>query len=153
MTDRDLYAQLGVSQHANSSETKSAFRTLAQRSHPDKTSNDDSTAFRHAHEAYETLSNPKARSGYDSTYRHARMKYSSFDSPESTRTAAYDAEQTASQPAHGSTAEKLGRSPPPTRLVQNPLESDIAFRFSKRFVAWQKRFDAYCTQHPWYKPP
>ncbi|KAF1920384.1 DnaJ domain-containing protein, partial [Ampelomyces quisqualis] len=153
MANRDLYADLGVPQYANTTQIKSAFRTLAKQSHPDKTGNDDSTAFRYAREAYETLSDATARAEYDRDYRHKRMQYTYFDGPSSTRTAAYDAEQTASEAPHESTAEKLRRSPPPTKPTQDPYEPDTIFLLSNRFAAWQKRHDAYCAEHPWYKPP
>lgn len=153
MANRDLYADLGVPQNASTTQIKSAYYSLAKRYHPDKTGNDDSAAFRNVHEAYEKLSDPATRAEYDRTYRSDRMQYGSYDNQNATRTAAYDAEQTEREPSPDSTAEKLRRSPPPTKPVQSPHESDMVFRLSPRFVAWEKRHDAYCAQHPWYSPP
>ncbi|KAF1977219.1 DnaJ-domain-containing protein [Bimuria novae-zelandiae CBS 107.79] len=64
---RDLYADLGVGPDASFAEIKAAFHRLARQHHPDKKDpNDhDSSEFRNAYEAYETLYNAQSRAQYD----------------------------------------------------------------------------------------
>lgn len=64
---RNLYQVLGVDPGADDAQVKSAFRTLAKTLHPDLNSGDDRAErrFRELNQAYETLSDPKARAAYD----------------------------------------------------------------------------------------
>ncbi|MDR7300335.1 J domain-containing protein [Haloactinomyces albus] len=59
----DYYELLGVSRNASEAEIKSAYRSLARVMHPD--AGGTSGTFRMLQEAYETLSDPVRRSGYD----------------------------------------------------------------------------------------
>jgi len=61
---KDYYNILGVDKKASSGDIKKAFRKLAQKYHPDKTSGDESR-FKEVNEAYQVLSNDKARAEYD----------------------------------------------------------------------------------------
>jgi molecular chaperone DnaJ len=65
--DRDYYAELGVSKTASSDEIGRAFRKLAARYHPDRNPGDKSAEekFKRIAEAYNVLSDPKARAAYD----------------------------------------------------------------------------------------
>lgn len=63
-TQRDYYDVLGVSKSATAEEIKKAYRKQAVEHHPDKTGGDD-TKFKEIGEAYETLSDPQKRAGYD----------------------------------------------------------------------------------------
>ncbi|MFQ5612979.1 MAG: DnaJ domain-containing protein [Anaerolineae bacterium] len=64
--DKDYYSILQINQTATKEEIKQAYRNLARRFHPD-TSSDPQAAdrFRDIQEAYELLSDPKQREGYD----------------------------------------------------------------------------------------
>jgi molecular chaperone DnaJ len=63
-TKRDYYEVLGVSKAATADELKKAYRKLAMQHHPDKHGGDDSQ-FKEIAEAYETLSDPQKKAGYD----------------------------------------------------------------------------------------
>jgi hypothetical protein len=64
----DLYAVLGVSRTASSSEIKSAYRRLARRYHPDVNSDPAAPAkFAQINEAYHMLVDPERRRSYDRT--------------------------------------------------------------------------------------
>lgn len=62
---RDYYEILGVDKKASSEDIKKAFRKLAHKYHPDK-STGNSDKFKEASEAYATLSDEKKRAEYDS---------------------------------------------------------------------------------------
>ena len=63
---RDYYEVLGVSQAADASEIKGAFRRLARRYHPDVSSEADAEdKFKEINEAYEVLSDKDKRARYD----------------------------------------------------------------------------------------
>lgn len=65
---KDYYKTLGVEKNASQDEIKKAFRKLAHEHHPDK--GGDEKKFKEASEAYQTLSDEKKRSQYD-TYGSA----------------------------------------------------------------------------------
>lgn len=69
--DRKLYSTLGVSQQASQEEIKKAFRNLAIKHHPDKSSpenkEDCEKKFKEINEAYSVLSDPQKRRIYDET--------------------------------------------------------------------------------------
>ncbi len=67
---RDYYEILGVERNASADELKKAYRTIAFKHHPDKSSDPESeNIFKEASEAYEVLSNPEKKKIYD-TYGH-----------------------------------------------------------------------------------
>ena len=70
-TKRDYYEVLGVSRDASEAEIKKSYRRLARSHHPDANPGDQEAEgrFKELTEAYEVLSNPEARSAYD-TYGH-----------------------------------------------------------------------------------
>ncbi|MGB3635940.1 MAG: molecular chaperone DnaJ [Rubrobacteraceae bacterium] len=70
-TKRDYYEVLGVSREATDTEVKKAYRRLARDHHPDANPGDNGAEerFKELTEAYEVLSNAKARQAYD-TYGH-----------------------------------------------------------------------------------
>jgi DnaJ-class molecular chaperone len=74
---RDYYDILGVSENASIDEIKKQFRKLAKKYHPDRNKGDKSAEdkFKEVSEAYDTLSDQKKRTEYD-TYR----KYGAFAS-------------------------------------------------------------------------
>ncbi|CAN5907876.1 molecular chaperone DnaJ [soil metagenome] len=70
-TKRDYYEILGVSREATDAEVRKAYRRLARDHHPDANPEDTGAEdrFKELTEAYEVLSNTKARQAYD-TYGH-----------------------------------------------------------------------------------
>ena len=65
-TQRDYYEILGVARSATDEELKKAFRTLAQRWHPDvNTTPEAAEQFKEINEAYQVLSDPQRRQAYD----------------------------------------------------------------------------------------
>lgn len=67
MSKRDYYEVLGVGRDASEAELKKAYRKLAREYHPDMNpDNKEAEAkFKEAAEAYEVLSDPQKRAGYD----------------------------------------------------------------------------------------
>jgi molecular chaperone DnaJ len=67
MSKRDYYEVLGVSRSASDQELKKAYRTLAQRYHPDKNQSDPASEekFKELGEAYSVLADPDQRQRYD----------------------------------------------------------------------------------------
>lgn len=72
MAKSDYYEVLGVSRNADEAEIKKAYRRLAMKYHPDRTSGDKASEekFKLATEAYEVLSDSNKRRAYDQ-YGHA----------------------------------------------------------------------------------
>jgi len=65
-TKRDYYDVLGVEKAASESELKNAFRRLARKYHPDRSTEDDAEdRFKEIQEAYAVLSDQKKRAQYD----------------------------------------------------------------------------------------
>jgi curved DNA-binding protein len=67
MASSDYYSVLGVDKSASADQIKKAFRKLAIKYHPDKTSGDKSAEdkFKQINEAYDVLSDPEKRKKYD----------------------------------------------------------------------------------------
>ena len=73
MSKRDYYEVLCISRDASEAELKKAYRRLAMKYHPDRTSGDDDDTedkFKECKEAYEILSDANKRAAYDQ-YGHA----------------------------------------------------------------------------------
>ena len=75
-TSRDYYDVLGVGKSASADEIKRAFRKKAVEYHPDKQGGDEAK-FKELSEAYETLSDPQKRQGYDQ-FGHAGAQGNPF---------------------------------------------------------------------------
>nr|WP_297461059.1 molecular chaperone DnaJ [uncultured Halomonas sp.] len=67
MSKRDYYEVLGVERGADQKEIKKAYRRLAQKYHPDRNPDDETSAekFREVSEAYEVLTDGEKRAAYD----------------------------------------------------------------------------------------
>jgi molecular chaperone DnaJ len=67
LAKRDYYETLGVQRSATPDDLKKAFRKLAMQFHPDKNPGDKKAEerFKEINEAYEVLSDPQKRQGYD----------------------------------------------------------------------------------------
>lgn len=66
-TDFDYYEMLQVSDNAEPETISRVYRSLAQRYHPDNRETGNEGRFREITEAYQVLSNPEKRAGYDAT--------------------------------------------------------------------------------------
>jgi DnaJ-class molecular chaperone len=77
--DKDYYRTLGIKKGATDKEVKKAFRKLALKYHPDKTSEPDAEEkFRQIAEAYEVLRDPERRRQYDQMGHASFSKESGF---------------------------------------------------------------------------
>jgi molecular chaperone DnaJ len=67
MNKRDYYDVLGASRDVTSAELKKSYRRLAMEYHPDQNPDDEQAAekFKELTEAYQALSDPEKRAGYD----------------------------------------------------------------------------------------
>jgi len=68
MSQKDYYTILGITRDASKDEIKKAFRSLAAKHHPDRSSGDEQK-FKEVNEAYQILSDDRKRAEYDS-YGH-----------------------------------------------------------------------------------
>ncbi len=108
MIYKDYYKELGVGKTATPAEIKKAYRTLAQKYHPDKTKGDKTAEekFKDINEANEVLSDPVKRKKYDefgADWKHYEeagaqpggfdwSKYASAQGGQKRRTSTYDAD-------------------------------------------------------------
>ena len=70
----NYYVVLGIPENANEETTRSAFRTLVRRYHPDTGAGSSPEKFREIVDAYETLRDPVRRASYDSSLRAVRNR-------------------------------------------------------------------------------
>ena len=66
----NYYDKLGVSENASDKEIKQAFKKLAKEHHPDR--GGDTTKFKEANEAYDTLKNSNKRQEYDTLRKYGQ---------------------------------------------------------------------------------
>ena len=67
---KNYYDTLGVSENASDKQIKQAFKKLAKEHHPDR--GGDTTKFKEANEAYDTLKNPSKRQEYDTIRKYGQ---------------------------------------------------------------------------------
>ena len=67
---KNYYDTLNVSENAFNKEIKQAFKKLAKEHHPDRGGN--TTKFKEANEAYDTLKNPNKRQEYDTLRKYGQ---------------------------------------------------------------------------------
>ena len=81
----DYYKVLGLSREASTEEIKKSFRIMALRYHPDKNSNSEESKekFMYVVEAFEVLSDERARKKYDESFlaKHRNHKFNPTWSP------------------------------------------------------------------------
>lgn len=77
----DHYRTLGVAPDASTREIRRAYRRLARRHHPDVNPTDDAGRFVAIAGAYQVLSDPAARAGYDRTVTATRSPDPASRSP------------------------------------------------------------------------
>ena len=70
----DLYELLQISPNADAETIHRVYRLLAQRYHPDNQDTADPEMFRKVLEAYQILSDPEKRAGYDAQYKTSRER-------------------------------------------------------------------------------
>lgn len=76
----DHYEVLQLSQSADKEALERIFRLLAKRYHPDNPESGNEERFREVHDAYEILTDPARRAGYDVLYdKHKSMQWQVFD--------------------------------------------------------------------------
>ena len=75
-----LYEVLKIKQSASAADIKKAYRRMAKIHHPDASSSPDGCEFIQIRDAYETLSDPMARSAYDVSIGRRRSSFSTFSS-------------------------------------------------------------------------
>ena len=112
----DFYATLGVPPNATAAEIKNRYRFLAHAYHPDKFSSDAhkrdaGEAFKKVNEAFQTLSDPSLRAGYD------RQRASG----------------PANEPKSSPPPPRPAPQPPPPRQQQEPTRSG---GLSARTIVW-----------------
>ena len=69
---KNYYDTLGVSENASDKQIKQAFKKLAKEHHPDR--GGDTTKFKEANEAYDTLKNPSKRQEYDTIRKYGESR-------------------------------------------------------------------------------
>jgi DnaJ-class molecular chaperone len=77
-TEINHYKILGVANDITQKELKKAYRSLAQKHHPDKNSGDD-TKFKEIKSSYELLSDPAKREEYDYILKHGHPPHTQFN--------------------------------------------------------------------------
>ena len=76
----DYYETLQISPNADQDTVHRVYRLLAQRFHPDNRDTGNTEIFRQLTEAYQALSDPERRAGYDVHHREARrLTWKIFD--------------------------------------------------------------------------
>jgi curved DNA-binding protein CbpA len=134
----DYYADLNLQLGAPPTSIKAAYNTLVLLTHPDKTGNPDSTAFRVVQEAYKKLSDDEFRTAYDKNYWRRKLHTDPPGTENYTRTAEYEAEE----------QRRRARSPPPKQPAQKYNEPSYKYFFGKSYLGWQKRMAAWRARHP-----
>lgn len=83
VTNRNLYAILGVTAHATPEQLRAAYRDLARQLHPDAVGSSSADAIRMAevNHAWSVLSDPVARREYDKSQRTGSANYGSAVPP------------------------------------------------------------------------
>jgi curved DNA-binding protein len=69
----DYYEVLQLSPRATADTVERVYRVLAKRYHPDNQETGDAQTFSELHEAFEVLSDPRARAAYDVSYDEQRQ--------------------------------------------------------------------------------
>lgn len=76
----DYYKTLGVDKKASQDEIKKAYRSLAQKYHPDRNKEEDATQkFQDVRKAYDTLKDPQKRAEYDNPQPQGNYSFRTGD--------------------------------------------------------------------------
>lgn len=121
-----FYQVLGVAETASIEEIKSQYRWLARKFHPDQNDNDERAvkSFMAITEAYEVLSVPELRAGYD-TFLHGKTQDSPSSSGHAPRAERQAQPQNSAKPPYRGQSSESTKSPPrsePTRPKQQSAD-------------------------------
>jgi hypothetical protein len=140
----DLYAVLGVHETADTEVMRIVYRAQAKRFHPDVAGSSGLPRMTEINAAWEVLSNPARRTGYDAQRRRLVQKAPEVPSSQAReRRTATEATTERQQPvpsaAERGTSRQSGGSPTRERAVNRVLPTSLALWFASALLHWLLR--------------
>ncbi|MBZ5603510.1 MAG: J domain-containing protein [Acidobacteriia bacterium] len=141
----DYYETLQISPNADQDTVHRVYRLLAQRFHPDNRDTGNTEIFRQLTEAYQALSDPERRAGYDVHHREARrLTWKIFD--QSNADACFESERCKRQGVITLLYRKRLMSPDQPTLTLREFEELLAVpKEHLEFSLWYLK-EAQCVQ-------